>query len=1027
MAKLKSEDIRKHNTILKDNLELLKKLIYGNNNRFYEELSSKAEKDMVMEYIFRLSGAVYSVNNAKRKYEHQDYMDMRPISAWLDYEKIFRECRDFILDYLRAHNYVARVPEWSDELGRLVLPPQTGNIIRIPFELKTLLWYMSYRAKELYYILFGSITQDKIEYKRFDKLIPLIEEDCKKAEVKCALLFEAYEKEKGEYNILSAEFKQLEEKYNELESLPEFENSERDMQMRADANKLNTDVKTKEISVTKAERALKTGEKILGSIQKLLEKETSNREALGQKIADKEELRAKWEAGAVAYYEHIPVPFKGKKRKGKGVSDQLMLDYFLADSKGAKGHRFSKKTFQEFAMAPSRLFDALYYDEIDLLNSYPGEKHNELAQAIRYLVAHARDYDNFLDLFGGSGRATLAVQKSDRVDYYINEWDYTNINYYKVLSNKKLLLLLKKYFKKLQDNITLDNGYDWHRAARKLCGMRSYIYTEDLPVAGQTPYKPFDVTEHNIDAIYKKAKEEWLPASVRDSWRAAVPSLNTFKYNSLSDEKKAKWALAFIFKYAFSGTGGKNMSALIGISPKEKIEGIPQTKLSKKQSTLRKFKSYNFDNIMLAHKEFSRVKEFYNSDALFNFEFLIDSFMDKAPARYAGLEADIRAIRKGEKSGEGISDELKDIIRRLGGTFDENGKLIRKARNFRTLIYCDSPYLNTEGYGAEFEEVSAEEKAYAEEEDSKDDSIMKLPAELEEALKKELEGEVVEKPEILEEETKETDSSSTGTSTSTEGSATANKFHNTSGEADGLINPEAMKKLIERLMKFYKAGNDFIFSCRPTVTHNEQSHIKRINKKVESTESLDDVGVNSYADVIDLSIRDEEGYLTLESFKKVSADWEGVTYFLKDIFTYCVQNAEIYECVFKYFEDLLEGQETARLEALTEYKAAVSKGDLEKVEELEKEGDLLKKKELYVLAVIKGDTADVSDYLTTLDSLEVFITTIAVPPLAESFIKVGKKHRFEVYKLKDFNDIMRQKAIMSPHAKKWEIIDGVLI
>lgn len=88
---------------------------------------------------------------------------------------------------------------------------------------------------------------------------------------------------------------------------------------------------------------------------------------------------------------------------------------------------------------------------------YMGQKKGELGAAIRNLVYQAKEYDTFIDLFGGSGAATAAVMHLKDKKYIYNEVNPSvfNLFYYLVKDYKPLL----EGIKVLQDFICRPENY----------------------------------------------------------------------------------------------------------------------------------------------------------------------------------------------------------------------------------------------------------------------------------------------------------------------------------------------------------------------------------------------------------------------------------------------------------------------------------------------------------------------------------------------------------------------------------------
>ena len=498
-------------------IDLLQNLVKKSGNRANNHLSAQ-DAEKCFEFIGLLS-------SAKPKAVIESQLATTNIGAIelniredaiRDYEKIYRECKDFIINYLRSNNYSPEVPVYNEKTEKYEKNPTSGGIKHIPMELKFLIWYMAYRGMELY----NDMTVLVSEYeKEYAKAVAKYEETC--------------EKYKG----------------------------------------ITTKTALKQVQEAKVKLD----------------------------IADKKRnLLKDWESGASSYIEKVTK----KKRRFKGVSNQLILDYFLEDSVGNKGFKFSKKTLQDFALSPSRLYDALHYNNISLPYTYPGEKKTNHARAIRYLVAFARDFDNFLDLFGGSGRVSMLVQKFEGVDYYINEWNYTNINYYNCLRDNTLLALLKEYIKIRQRKLNTYNGrFSW-RLSEKLLKSKESEFSSGT---SQT----YDVTGR---ALRDFSRGKVVSAEIKELWRDAFSSPNEINYRNLSDRQKMLWALAFMYYNSFCQQGG-----------------APQEALSANKDYIDKLKKFKVTQLDLVNKELRWLREIYNTDALYGDEYLIEEFTDKAP------------------------------------------------------------------------------------------------------------------------------------------------------------------------------------------------------------------------------------------------------------------------------------------------------------------------------------------------------------------------------------------------------------
>lgn len=130
-------------------------------------------------------------------------------------------------------------------------------------------------------------------------------------------------------------------------------------------------------------------------------------------------------------------------KRGMAIGDQTILGFLNDVIEKALGFKLAKKTFTEFAVSPSRYLGAVTYNQIELPNNYAGAKVEKWGYPINYLSRIVKEYDIFLDLFGGGGYATLAVNPLINVEYYINEITFLNTMYYQVLADKSLYLQFK--------------------------------------------------------------------------------------------------------------------------------------------------------------------------------------------------------------------------------------------------------------------------------------------------------------------------------------------------------------------------------------------------------------------------------------------------------------------------------------------------------------------------------------------------------------------------------------------------------
>ncbi len=323
----------------------------------------------------------------------------------------------------------------------------------------------------------------------------------------------------------------------------------------------------------------------------------------------------------------------------------------------AQGYQFSEKTFTNFGISPRVFYEIHNYKQIELPNSYPGAKKRYLGYCLNYLTAYAGTVDNFLDLFGGSAFATAAILQQDTIDYFINEYDFFLINYYRVMAEKHL----------------------YHKFIRELTTDVNELQKRNYDVSfGQELFETGKQAQKEFEQNYPMGQPDSL-----NSRGMVQDSQNMEKWRKDTDDKKVEVAEAYTYLYSFLTTGAKSSKGAI------------------KTSNLKKFCSFSKEGYHQFHKKLKRLKRIYNSDELnTQTEFLIEYFTNKAPDKYKLVEKLVKDIREDiipiDVAMQSVEDNKKaqELLRLLGCTSK------KKPRPFRTLFYSDSPYLNTGGYKA---------------------------------------------------------------------------------------------------------------------------------------------------------------------------------------------------------------------------------------------------------------------------------------------------------------------------------------
>jgi len=114
----------------------------------------------------------------------------------------------------------------------------------------------------------------------------------------------------------------------------------------------------------------------------------------------------------------------------------------VIDSLNAKGVSISHNFFSREEHTPGKYLLMSRYKAPKSVISYMGAKKNGLGIAIKNLTYQAGKYDVFCDIFGGSGAASLAVNKVHKVDYIYNELNASVFNLIYVVADDELHLKL---------------------------------------------------------------------------------------------------------------------------------------------------------------------------------------------------------------------------------------------------------------------------------------------------------------------------------------------------------------------------------------------------------------------------------------------------------------------------------------------------------------------------------------------------------------------------------------------------------
>ena len=334
-------------------------------------------------------------------------------------------------------------------------------------------------------------------------------------------------------------------------------------------------------------------------------------------------------------------------KRGMAIGDQTILGFLNDVIEKVLGFKLAKKTFTEFAVSPSRYLGAVTYNQIKLPYTYAGAKTDEWGYPINYLSRIVKEYDIFLDLFGGGGYATLAVNPLTNVEYYINEITFLNTVYYQVLADESLYLQFKDLLGVLVKAVEGDPDAIQYFANKGINGLSAddciqnmrKIYSYYMNLIEVKNWEKFGVLLQHSLRINNDGFDFMNTYRRTAAGECKLPFTDyVFK---MSDSELVDAALAFVISFTF--TTGASSRGASSIKPK------------KVKTLLSMLRNDCFD---VAHERFRNMRGIGNSDSI-------------TPA-----------------------DEF--IIEYCCG---QKKTLLNKRETLKKcLIYSDSPYLATQGY-----------------------------------------------------------------------------------------------------------------------------------------------------------------------------------------------------------------------------------------------------------------------------------------------------------------------------------------
>ena len=367
----------------------------------------------------------------------------------------------------------------------------------------------------------------------------------------------------------------------------------------------------------------------------------------------------------------------------KKVLDDLMNLY---------GVSFSHNFFSRYETSPQDYIYFRNYKQPELVTNYMGQKHGDLAVAINNLVYQAGDYARFVDVFGGSGAASVAFPKHREKKYIYNEKNPDVANLFEVLTSNDYKLLiaeveaLKNALRGIQPwepipQSVVDDFYNREKGRKTNAEQRLYFRQYDK------------LTQDDIDKAYSSCVKTLQ--NIEGSKLITDPPS---PYFPLKTDKKSYWVKKFssgehVLDYDlisfcdnfYNADGYRNKVCVYAYNEMNYrfyeyyayFTGVlKSTAYSKVHRALAKLYSLSF--VTKGKEDISAICRFRPDTPVKSETNALQMFLKKDHAK---------VIRGLHKRCKGIYVMTKDCIH-----------AIRDTSSNKTLYYADSPYIATADY-----------------------------------------------------------------------------------------------------------------------------------------------------------------------------------------------------------------------------------------------------------------------------------------------------------------------------------------
>ena len=435
------------------------------------------------------------------------------------------------------------------------------------------------------------------------------------------------------------------------------------------------------------------------------------------------------ENGGIIYSNPPAVPFLVKQVIffiAVSCIENEDIEYTQTDI--CKHLNLSHNFFGKLGRTPKEYVDMQIHTQPDRIINYNGHKDEELGIAIKNLVYQAGIHDYFVDIFGGTGAASTAVNHRDNVQYVYNDKDKLMYNLFKVIADNELYIELIEAIKLLQEDLRGDGEWltnvNFDAEIGRFCSnpdenekLIRYEYPNEIK------YNDEDIVKY-MQQIYDclNLRNKDYIFTLEDGTNITVADLTSkIFFNTKTNEEDAKRSFKCNYKI-IRDIGDKYSIYLNGYTQDINGNVIAECSFTKEKK-LQQYRFYKyfayFDNLVTSYDKVSiqsiqKDRVLYAVAVVFRYCSVVrgepnvlsilrmrnDSHSrDNKIGNPTGfLEKDyqslITAIHNSVKGTRCENEDYLEVINRYKSHGKQNAK--------SPLFYSDSPYVATKGYRIPF-------------------------------------------------------------------------------------------------------------------------------------------------------------------------------------------------------------------------------------------------------------------------------------------------------------------------------------